>query len=131
MLHGCGPQPEASELFYSMWLLNLFTLGEFSLCNQYSLVLQCPAGTGNEQNEINCYSNSKYGHCCQYKECGVMFSFLLRQGSSKVSVCSEPVIWHGYCKHHYLLFCRSSFLLLFNKCLYILTSIVSAPSGRF
>lgn len=32
-----------------MWLLNLFTLGVFSLCNQYSLLLQRAAGTGNDQ----------------------------------------------------------------------------------
>lgn len=41
-----GPHSCTSTTLYWMWLLNLFTLGVFSLCNQYSLLLQCTAGTG-------------------------------------------------------------------------------------
>lgn len=49
--HSCMP-----TTLYWMWLLNLFTLGVFSFCNQYSLLLQCTAGTGNDwvyKNDLN------------------------------------------------------------------------------
>lgn len=43
--HSQGPRSCTSTTLYWAWLLNLFTLGVFSLCNQYSLLLQCTAGT--------------------------------------------------------------------------------------
>ncbi len=43
--HSQGPRSCTSTTLYWMWLLNLFTLGVFSLCNQYSLLLQRTAGT--------------------------------------------------------------------------------------
>lgn len=43
--HSQGPRSCMSTTLYWMWLLNLFTLGVFSLCNQYSLLLQRTAGT--------------------------------------------------------------------------------------
>lgn len=47
--HSQGPRSCTSTTLDWTWLLNLFTLGVFSLCNQYSLLLQCAAGTGNDQ----------------------------------------------------------------------------------
>lgn len=44
-----GPHSCTSTTLYWMWLLNLFTLGVFSLCNQYRLLLQCTAGTGTDR----------------------------------------------------------------------------------
>lgn len=43
------PHSCMSTTLFWMWLLNLFTLGLFSLCNQYSLLLQRTAGAGNSR----------------------------------------------------------------------------------
>lgn len=43
--HSQGPRSCTSKSLYRMWLLNLFTLGEFSLCNQYSVLPQSADGT--------------------------------------------------------------------------------------
>lgn len=45
--HSQRPHSCMSTTLFWTWLLNLFTLGVFSLCNQYSLLLRRTAGAGN------------------------------------------------------------------------------------
>lgn len=46
VVHSQRPHSCVSTTLYRMWLLNLFPLGVFSVCNQYSLPLRRTTGAG-------------------------------------------------------------------------------------
>lgn len=100
--HSQGPHSSTSTTLHWMWLLNLFTLGVFFPCNQYSLLLQCTAGTGNDRVTRMIQTQRVFELTLELLKLLSVLSLLRlrasqlllfsRQGSSKVIVGSEPFI---------------------------------------
>lgn len=133
--HSQGPHSCMSTTSYWMWLLNLFSLGVFSVCNQYTLLLQCAAGTAELQGWCTVWNYYHYCHWWKW----LKFLLLSRQGSSKVIIGSEPFITF-HCKVFLLFSLNETIKTKLNVCVYSMCcalfptpsapSVESAPSFK-